>query len=111
MVLVSCAAGFLDAWMAVAPNKPSPFALIYAFLLAVLIYKWCRAYAEERGVEPPFGASVFAAFLAPIGIPLYFFRLLPALKASWASLKAVSFFIVTLCIYSLAFYVAKLLTV
>lgn len=91
--------------MAITPKNPNPFAVLYFFLFSALIYRWCFAYAEERGIEPPFGASILAAFLVPIGVPIYFFRLLPFFAAGWATLKAVGFCILALCTYALGVYV------
>lgn len=108
MVATWATMGLIDAHLTLAPQSISPFALPYGFAIAALIYRWCHAHAAARGIEPPYGLSVIAAFWAPIGIPLYFLRTLPLLAAGIAILKSVVFSVVLLCIYVLSLHFATL---
>ena len=104
----SVVTGLIDAHLHVAPDKPTPFTLLYGSVYAVLIYRWCNLYAQERGTEAPLGSSIVAAYLPQVGIPVYFFRLLPMGKATIATLKAAVIYIGLFIGYSLAYYCAEL---
>jgi hypothetical protein len=56
------------------------FATIFPF--AVLLFAWCKADATHRGIEPPNGAALLVGLFALIGIPYYYFRILPPLRAA-----------------------------
>lgn len=105
LVVTWAVMGLIDAQLTLAPGTVSPFLVFYNFAMATLIYQWCSTHAAARGIEPPYGSLVLAAFLAPVGIPLYFFRTLPAFAASIAILKSVAFFIALICVYVLVFAV------
>lgn len=109
MAALLAVAGLTDASMHISPQKPAPFSLIYGFLLAALIYRWCRVFADERDSKPPFGMSILAAFLPPIGVPIYLFRVLPVSRAVVGTFKAVLFVIALLFVYSVAFWAGELL--
>ena len=42
----------------------------------------CTADAAHRGIEPPTGAPLLVALFALVGIPYYYFRILPPLRAT-----------------------------
>jgi hypothetical protein len=48
----------------------------------VLLFAWCKADATHRGIEPPNGAALLVGLFALIGIPYYYFRILPPLRAA-----------------------------
>ena len=73
--------GFVDALLLRGSKGSSPLVLIYAFCLATIIYNWCKVDAASRNVKPPAGISILAAFLLPVGMPVYFFCTRPPGRA------------------------------
>jgi hypothetical protein len=108
MCLVWAVAGILDASLHLSPQRQIPLTLLYCVFFAGIIYKWCHVYAGEHGDQPQIGSSILAALLPPVGIPLYFFRMHSALRATFATLLALVFAVVLLIVYALAFHAAKL---
>jgi drug/metabolite transporter (DMT)-like permease len=105
MCVVWAVAGVLNAR---SGQRYSPTTLVAGVVFAGLIFSWCHVYAEEHGAKASIGWSILAALVAPIGIPLYFFRLQSPLRAMFATFLAVVFFIVLLSVYALASYATKL---
>lgn len=99
--------GVIDPHLPGNTSDPSPLALVYALVFAVLIFQWCKADAKLRGVELPTGLSVLAAFLAPIGVPVYFFFTMRFVQAVFATAKATAFLVALLGIYSLSSYISS----
>ena len=48
---------------------------------AILLFMWCKADCARRGISPPSGAVLLVSWVAIIGIPYYYFRILPLLRA------------------------------
>lgn len=99
--------GALDPHLPRGTNDPSPLALVYAMLLAVFVYQWCKADAEWRGIQLPSGLSVLAAFLAPIGVPVYFFFTRSFGSAFFATAKAAVFLFALSGAYGLSSYISS----
>jgi hypothetical protein len=51
------------------------------FALAIPLFTWCKADCAQRAITPPSGATLLVPGVALIGIPYYYFRILPPLKA------------------------------
>ena len=105
-LLVAIVGSYLAAGL-VEPHLPNygrvwnEAAVAHTFILMILMFAWCRADAEHRGISPghyPF----FVALFPPVGVPYYFFRTLPWRKALVASLKAVAFVLVLLIVGGVA---------
>ena len=83
-------AGLLEPF---APSYGREFhnevSLVHTFVLAVVLFAWCRAHAVTHGVELPKGARLLVALLPPVGLPYYFFRAFPARVAATKTAKAV----------------------
>ena len=53
----------------------------YWIVVVGLLYFWCRADAEDRGVKIPVAISILEPLLFPVGVPSYYFRTYPARSA------------------------------
>ncbi|MGF6347017.1 hypothetical protein [Variovorax sp. W2I14] len=110
LVVLFASMGAIDCLMA-KPGSPSPLAVVYALVFAALVFGWCKAHAAARGNDPPAGAAIMAAFLAPIGVPLYFLRSMPVGQALWSSAKALLFFAGLLAIHTVTAMLFELLPI
>jgi hypothetical protein len=66
---------------------------LLSIVCAVLLFIWCKAHASARGIDPPAAAALLVGLIAPIGVPYYFFRSMPWSAASWATVKAIVYFL------------------
>lgn len=85
------------------PNAGQPFneaSMVQSLLEAVLGFAWCKLHASERGIEAPTGSALFVGIFALFGVPLYFFRAMPARKAAMSTLKAVAFLALVLMLFT-----------
>lgn len=85
------------------PNAGQPFneaSVVLNVLEAVLGFAWCKLHASERGIEAPTGSALFVGIFSPLGVPLYFFRSMPARKAAMSTLKAVAFLVFVLMLFT-----------
>jgi hypothetical protein len=99
LALLFPAVGMIDGFIARRGDQ-SPLTLVYAIAVAALLHRWCKADASLRGIEPPFGSAAMVAFLAPIGVPLYFFRTMPFASAAGAKAEAIAFAALVLVAYA-----------
>jgi apolipoprotein N-acyltransferase len=86
--------GLIEVHMPHAGQFYSEAGTAHMFVLAVLLFMWCRADAERRGIKPPTAAPLLVAAVSLIGVPYYFFRTLPWRKAMLACLKALGFILI-----------------
>ena len=100
LLLASGTAGVIEAGPIWRSGGPVASTLILGFVAQALIYRWCQFDIIERRLDYPAGAPLLAAFLAPIGVPAYFFRTRPWPRALGATALAVLFYL--LCNYLLA---------
>ena len=59
---------------ALYPKQLEDLQLVSTVLIAVLLFSWVKAHAQEHQIKEPPGAAMLAGVVAPIGIPYYFFR-------------------------------------
>jgi hypothetical protein len=52
----------------------SEIGFVQVIVWAVLVFCWVKAHARTKAIDPPAGASIFAAFVPPLGVPYYAFR-------------------------------------
>lgn len=71
---------------------------------AILLFKWCKAHAHASGITEPSGSAALCGLLAPVGVPLYFFRGFGFKKGMAGSAKAIGFYI----LFSLAYGAANI---
>lgn len=74
-----------------------------SLVLAMLGYAWCNAHQRARGIKLSNIYAVLVALVAFIGVPVYFYRSMPVKQASWSTLKAIGYFIVTGVIYGISY--------
>jgi len=80
----------------------------HSFVVAVLLFAWCKADAASRGITPPAASPVLVAFVAPIGVPYYFIRSMSWRAAAIAILKAVLFLAAVTLLGEGAYYISAL---
>jgi len=57
------------------PGEPfNPVGMVQGLAVALLLFSWCKAHAEEHAIKAPPGAPLLVAVFAPIGLPYYAFR-------------------------------------
>lgn len=79
---------------------------VSGLVVAFLTFWWVREHASESNVVAPSWLKLLAALLAPIGVPLYFFRGFGAKLGFIKTLKAVGVFVVVMIIYEIPYMVA-----
>src|SRR5262245_32942860 len=102
-------AGFVEPFTPGYGRVQNEVSLIHTFVLAILLFAWCKAHAAARGITPPTAAPLLVAVIAPIGLPYYLFRAFPW-RTAIASLGK-SLLVVLLCVllYSSGQYLGLLL--
>lgn len=76
------------------------------FPFAVLLFTWCKADASHRGMAPPPGAALLVGIFAVIGIPYYFFHILPPVRAAICSVYALAILAFSMVLTRVAFVAA-----
>jgi len=85
--------GLLGGLTGISERDEQAFSFIAGVPTMVFIYLWCRAESLERGALPRSGLTMFAALVAPLGVPFYLWR---TRATAGAALKAIG--------WSLGFY-------
>ena len=92
------------------PNEPySAAGVVHTFVIAILLYSWCKADAKARQTVPPGGAALLVAFVPPLGIPYYLLRSRPWRKALLAIAAALGLFILQLVLFEVGYEVSAYL--
>jgi hypothetical protein len=65
--------------------------LVFGIAAPILLYRWAQLDVAERGVPYPAGAPLLVAFVALIGVPLFFLRTRSLAQAFLALGKVVLF--------------------
>ncbi|HEX7868095.1 MAG TPA: rard protein [Variovorax sp.] len=96
-------AGVLSPIVPQMAGKPySVIDVIHSLLIGALCYTWCRADGLVRGVLPPGRSALVAGVFPPLGVPLYFLRTRPFLKALVATLGAIAFLVMCVVLSGLS---------
>lgn len=74
---------------------------------AILIFLWCRAHAAQRRVKVSRATAMFAALVAIVGVPLYFFLTMPLRNAAVALLKAACFLLLVLALHRIGYSLGR----
>ncbi|WP_144062462.1 hypothetical protein [Simiduia agarivorans] len=61
----------------------------YFLAYNLLVYEWCGANSNSKGLPIPFGAKTLTVVFAPLGLAYYFFRVYGFLRAIGAYLLSV----------------------
>ncbi len=91
MAATSVVAGLIKPHMSHPERVVDELWVVETFVMAILLFVWCKAHAESRSIQPPAGAPLLVGLVAVIGVPYYFFRTMPWRSALWACSKALGF--------------------
>jgi hypothetical protein len=78
---LSAATGVFEAFLRMRAEDLRIAAVSSLFPSAILLFSWCKADCARRAISPPGGAALLVAGAAVIGIPYYYFRILPPFRA------------------------------
>ena len=92
-------AGFLEYWLFGSVQSANYVVLAHTIIISVLSFCWCKFHVKYNDIPEPRGSAVLAGFIAPVGVPLYFFRAFGFKKGGIKTVKAVGFLIVLLAVY------------
>lgn len=99
---LSVAAGIFAAYTEHQGVDPRVVTVATMFPFAALLFTWCKADAAHRGIEPPTGAPLLVALFAIVGIPYYYFRILPPLRAAAHVAAALAILVLLMALTSVA---------
>lgn len=88
VLVLSTGIGVFEAYLARHHIDLRVATVASLFPFAILLFAWCKADASQRRIEPPPAAALLVGSFALIGIPYYFFRVLPPLRAATYSICA-----------------------
>jgi hypothetical protein len=100
--VLSVAAGVFAAYTQHNRVDPRVVTVATIFPFAALLFAWCKADAAHRGIEPPTGAPLLVALFALIGIPYYYFKILPPLRAAAHAAAALALLVLLMGLTSVA---------
>lgn len=100
--VLSVAAGIFAAYIQHNREDPGVVTVATIFPFAALLFAWCKADARHRGIEPPTGAPLLVALFALIGIPYYYFKILPPLRAAVHAAAALALLVFLMWLTSVA---------
>jgi hypothetical protein len=82
ILVLSTGMGVFEAYLARHQTDLRVATAASLFPFAILLFAWCKADASHRRIAPPPAAALLVGLFAVIGIPYYFFRILPPLRAA-----------------------------
>ena len=100
---ISAVAGVLE------PHAPLIGAVetAYTLAMATLLFFWCKADGAARGVPIPPAAPALVALIAIIGVPYYYFRILPSRQAAAATGRALLFFLLLIVLHGVCYFLSE----
>jgi hypothetical protein len=107
--IVSIGAGVLNACVRSSGDDSRVVTAATLFPYAAILFAWCRADAKHRGIRPPTGAPLLVGLVALVGVPYYFYRILPPGKATLRVLAAIGIFILSAMSTALSDWIAGFL--
>jgi apolipoprotein N-acyltransferase len=102
----SAVVGVLQPHVSQGGAPLSPLVTGYTLVMAILLFSWCRADASARGIAVPSAAPILVALLAIVGVPYYYFRVLPFGRALSAIGKSVLFFLLLIVLQGVCSFVS-----
>jgi hypothetical protein len=103
----SAVVGVIEPHVSQVGTPFSPLVTAYTVVMAILLFTWCRADASARGVPVPAAAPILVALFAVVGVPYYYFRVLPFSRALSAIGKAVLFFLLLIVLQGVCYVVSS----
>ena len=74
-------------------SYPNGIAFVPAILLSFLVFAWCIEHAKHYKIELPRSSAFLAGLIAPIGVPIYFFRGFGFKNGLFKTAKSIGFLI------------------
>ena len=87
---------------------PPAFDIVASVFYSVCAFAWVRADAGNRNIRPPAGSALLAALAIPIGVPVYFFRVLGFRQGLWGTVKMLGFLLCMVATYGVVSYLTAL---
>ena len=72
----------------------SGFDIAPAIFIGFLVFAWCIEHAKYYEIELPKGSALLAGLLAPIGVPVYFFRGFGFKEGLLKTIKSIGFLVI-----------------
>ena len=88
------AAGVALPWSPDDARTLGPVAICHTMVMSFLLFGWCKAHAQARGVQAPYGAPFLMGAATPFGFLYYSFRARGWSSGAWLCLKGVAVLIV-----------------
>ncbi|TDP85833.1 hypothetical protein EV672_102183 [Aquabacterium commune] len=85
-LIAYAALGLLGGLTGIGQRDEQAFSFIAGVPTMVFIYLWCRTESLERGALPRSGLTMFAALVAPLGVPFYLWRTRPTAGAAFKAI-------------------------
>lgn len=105
-LFLAAATGAFEAYLARHHADPRVAIAASLFPFAILLFAWCKADASHRRIEQPPAAALLVGAFAVIGVPYYFFRILPPVRAAICSICALVIFALSVLLTGAAYAVA-----
>jgi hypothetical protein len=103
----SAVVGVLEPHVSHGGTPVSPLVTVYTLVMAILLFSWCKADASARGIAVPAAAPILVGLIAIVGVPYYYFRVLPFGRALNAIGKSALFFLLLIILQSVCFLVSS----
>ena len=81
-------------------------AVAHAFIVAILLFAWCKSHIQFNEINAPSSSALLVGLMAPIGVPLYFFRGFGFKDGSIKTVKAIVFLLVSMALYEVGAYIS-----
>ena len=106
MAAVCACAGFVEPHIPLAGHPQNAVAVVQMFVMAVLLFAWCKAHARAHSIQVPAGAPALVALLAVVGVPYYAFRGYPLGRALLLLVSAIATFVGLMLLQGICFVVS-----
>ena len=100
-------AGVVEATIGAYPRESG---FVIGLSVAIVIFWWLGAHAKENSVTPPMGSKLLSAFLAPIGLPYYFYSCFGFRRGSFYIITSLLFLVFCVAISEIAAYASTFLS-
>lgn len=88
MAVVFAAAGLIEPHLPFGSHPQNAVTVVQTFIMAVLLFAWCKAHARTNAIQAPTGAALLVGVFPLVGVPYYAFRGYPWRRAlrllAWA---------------------------
>lgn len=66
--------GLVEPHLPAAGAPRQVVGLVHGIAMSVLLFGWCKAHAQRRGIRPPRGAAFLFGLFPPFALPYYAYR-------------------------------------